>query len=63
MDNKIIVVLLIATVIISVFSLIVTLSFNTESIQAASSNVINVPDASSGEVGLIIEPTLKNQNG
>ena len=64
MDNKIIVILLIATVIISVFSLIITLSLNTENIQSErTTTIIKKPDMSSGQVGFTIEPTPKNQNG
>ena len=64
MDNKIIVILLIATVIISVFSLIITLSLNTENIQSErTTTIIKKPDMSSGQVGFTTEPTSKNQNG
>ena len=65
MDNKIILILLIATVIISVFSLILTLNLNTEDMQSQerTTTIIKEPDMSSGEVGFAIEPTAKNQNG
>lgn len=63
MDNKIIVILLVATVIISVFSLIITLNFNTEDISSQESTIIKEPDMSSGNVGFTIESTIKNQDG
>lgn len=64
MDNKIIAVLLIAAILISVFSLIVTLSLNTEDLklQEKSTTIIKKSDVSSGQVGFIVGPTSENQN-
>ncbi len=64
MDNKVIVFLLIAAVIVSVFSLVVTLSLNTDDmrLQEKTITVVKKSDVSSGQVGFAIEPTPKNQN-
>ncbi len=64
MDNKIIVVLLIAAILISVFSLVVTLSLNTEDLrlQEKSTTIIKQADVGSGQVGFTVGSTSKNQN-
>jgi len=60
MNNKIITILLIAAIVISVFSLIITLNLNTDEMQQMTG--IKEPDVNSGEVGFIVESTSKNQN-
>ena len=64
MDNKVIVFLFIAAVIVSVFSLVVTFSLNTDDmrLQEKTITVVKKSDVSSGQLGLTIEPTPKNQN-
>ena len=64
MDNRIIVVLLIVAIIVSVFSLVVTLSLSTDDmrLQEKTTTIIKKSDVSSGQVGFTIEPTSENQN-
>ena len=64
MDNKTITVLLIAAIIISLFSLVVTLSLDTEGlrVQEKTTTIIQKSDLSSGQVGFKVEPTPENQN-
>lgn len=57
MSEKIIVILLIAAIIISVFSMIVTLSLNSNDLNIQrTKNVVDKPDLQSSSVGLIITP-------
>lgn len=64
MDNKTITVLLIVAIIVSVFSLVITLSLNTDNmrLQEKTTTIVQKSDVSSGQLGFTIEPTSKNQN-
>ena len=63
MSEKIIVILLIAAIIISVFSMVVTLSFNANDLQIQkNTNLINNPDLESSSIGLtIVNPNTNTQ--
>jgi len=63
MDKKMITVLLVIAIVISVLSLVVTLSLNTDnmSLRERTTTIIQKPDFSSGQVGITIEPTPENQ--
>ena len=64
MSEKIVVILLIAAIIISVFSMIVTLSLNADNLQVGkNTKVIHEPDIESSSVGLSIAKTNQNSQG
>ena len=61
MDEKIIVILLIVAIIISTFSMIITLNLNTNDLQIGKdSSFVEKPDTESANVGLTIK--TNNQN-
>jgi hypothetical protein len=62
MDDKIIAVLLIAAIIISLVSVIVTIGLNTKSIPLErTTTIIKKSDSSSANVGFVIEETEANK--
>jgi hypothetical protein len=64
MSEKIIVILLIAAIIISVFSMVVTLSLNANDLQTQkNTNFVDKPDLESSNIGLIIVNPNANTQG
>ena len=62
-DKKIIGVLLVFTIIMSVFSIIVTLNFNTDNLpKERTTTIIKSADAQTSNLELTVEKNTKTQN-
>ena len=61
MNNRIILVLLIAAIVLSVLSVVLTLSFDTSKV--SSTTIIREKGAEPATVGLVIQGTVANTNG